>query len=57
VFNKRDSRTLQQKPVKEHVTVEVPVIISTAEFDAVAAMLKTRDPGNRAPRGNGGRSC
>jgi hypothetical protein len=37
VFNKRDSRTLQQKPVKEHVTVEVRVIISMAEFDAVAA--------------------
>ena len=53
VFNKRDSRTLQQKPVKEHVTLEVPVIISTAEFDAVAATLKTRDPGNRAPRGDG----
>jgi hypothetical protein len=53
VFNKRDSRTLQQKPVKEHVTLEVPVIISTAEFDAVAATLKTRDLGNRAPRGDG----
>ena len=49
VFNKRDSRT-QQKPVKEHVTVEVPVIISTAEFDAVAATLKTRDPRVTAPR-------
>ena len=53
VFNKRDSRT-QQKPVKEHVTVEVPVIISTAEFDAVAATLKTRDPRVTAPwRGDG----
>src|SRR4030088_1689911 len=50
VFNKRDSRTLQQKPVKEHMTVEVPVIISTAEFDAVAATLKTRDPRVTAPR-------
>jgi hypothetical protein len=50
VFNKRDSRTLQQKPVKEHVTVEVPVIISTAEFDAVAATLKRRDPRVTAPR-------
>ena len=49
MFNKRDSRT-QQKPVKEHVTVEVPVIISTAEFDAVAATLKTRDPRVTAPR-------
>jgi hypothetical protein len=50
VFNKRDSRTRQQKPVKEHVTVEVPVIISTAEFDAVAATLKTRDPWVTSPR-------
>jgi hypothetical protein len=50
VFNKRDARTLQQKPVKEHMTVEVPVIISTAEFDAMAATLKTRDPRVTASR-------
>ena len=54
VFNKRDSRT-QEKPVKEHVTVEVPVIISTAEFDAVAATLKTSDPRVTAPRVVAGR--
>lgn len=39
IFNKRDSRTLKQKPVKEHVTIEVPAIISRAEFEAVAASL------------------
>jgi site-specific DNA recombinase len=50
VFNKRDSRTLQQKPVNEHVTVEVPVIIPRNEFEAVSATLKTRDPRVTAPR-------
>lgn len=50
IFNKRDSRTLRQKPAKEHVTVEVPVIIPTAEFEAVVATLKTRDPRVTAPR-------
>jgi site-specific DNA recombinase len=39
VFNKRDSRTLKQKPVKEHVPIVVPAIILKAEFEAVAATL------------------
>ena len=50
VFNKRDSRTLKQKPANEHVTVEVPAIIPRTEFEAVAATLKTRDPRVVAPR-------
>ena len=50
IFNKRDSRTLKQKPSNEHVTVEVPVIISRSEFEAVAATLKTRDPRVTSPR-------
>jgi site-specific DNA recombinase len=50
VFNKRDSRTLKQKPAHEHVTVEVPVIIPSAEFETVAAALKTRDPRVTSPR-------
>src|SRR5882757_4468040 len=50
VFNERDSRTLKQKPAKEHVTTEVPTIISKAEFEAVAASLKLRNPRTTAPR-------
>ncbi|WP_309248220.1 recombinase family protein [Bradyrhizobium japonicum] len=50
VFNKRDSRTQQPKPVNEHVTVEVPGIIPRTEFEAVSATLKTRDPRVTAPR-------
>ena len=50
VFNKRDSRTLKQKPAKEHVAVVVPAIILKAEFEAVAASLKLRNPRTTAPR-------
>jgi site-specific DNA recombinase len=50
VFNKRDLRTLKQKPANEHVTVEVPVIIPSAEFEAVAVALKARDPRVTSPR-------
>lgn len=50
VFNKRDSRTLKQKPVKEHIATEVPAIISKADFEAVAANLKLRNPRMTAPR-------
>ncbi|MDE5460355.1 hypothetical protein GWG67_06640 [Bradyrhizobium sp. CSS354] len=50
MFNKRDSRTQQQKPVNEHVTVEVPFIIPRTEFEVVSATLKTRDPRVTAPR-------
>ncbi|MBR2120131.1 MAG: recombinase family protein [Afipia sp.] len=50
VFNRRDSRSQQPKPVNEHVTVEVPVIIPRTEFEAVVATLKTRDPRVTAPR-------
>ena len=50
IFNKRGSRTLKQKPVKEHVTIEVPAIISKAKFEAVAASLKVRNPRTTAPR-------
>lgn len=50
IFNKRDSRTLKQKPVKEHVATEVPAIISKADFEAVAANLRVRNPKTTAPR-------
>ncbi|MET3972435.1 hypothetical protein ACVWXN_000152 [Bradyrhizobium sp. i1.4.4] len=50
VFNRRDSRTLKQKPVKEHVATEVPAIISKAAFEAVAANLRVRNSRTTAPR-------
>jgi site-specific DNA recombinase len=50
VFNKRDSRTLKEKPAKEHIAIEVPAIISKLEFEAVAASLKVRNPRTTAPR-------
>lgn len=50
VFNRRSSKTLRDKPESEHVIVSVPPIIERAEFDAVAASLKTRDPRVAAPR-------
>lgn len=50
IFNKRDSKTLKQKPASEHVIVEVPIIIPSTEFEAVAATLKTRDPRVTSPR-------
>ena len=50
IFNKRDSKTLTQKPVAEHITVAVPPIIERGAFDAVQAMLKARNPRVQAPR-------
>lgn len=50
VFNKRDSRTLREKPVDQWIIVEVPPIIVQAEFDAVQATLKANNPRVTAPR-------
>ena len=50
IFNKRCSKTLREKPVSEHIVVDVPAIISQAEFDAVEMALKSRDPRVAAPR-------
>ena len=50
VFNKRNSKTLLQKPVAEHITVAVSPIIERAEFDAVQATLKSRNPRVESPR-------
>lgn len=49
-FNKRDSKTLRDKPTIEHITVEVDPIIPRDEFDAVQMTLKSRDPRVTAPR-------
>ncbi|WP_419829843.1 recombinase family protein [Methylobacterium sp.] len=44
VFNRRDSKTLVEKPKAEHIPIEVPAIIERAEFEAVAATLKAHNP-------------
>ncbi|WP_246701437.1 recombinase family protein [Rhodopseudomonas sp. BR0G17] len=50
VFNKRDSRTLRDKPVDQWIIVEVPPIIGRDEFDSVQATLKAHNPRVTAPR-------
>lgn len=50
VFNRRNSKTLRDKPESEHIVVSVPPIIERTEFGAVAASLKSRDPRVAAPR-------
>lgn len=44
VFNRRDSKTLAEKPKAEHIRIEVPAIIERATFEAVAATLKAHNP-------------
>lgn len=50
IFNRRDSKTLVEKPEAEHVPIEVPAIIDRAEFEAVAATLKAHNPRNTPAR-------
>lgn len=49
-FNKRESKTLRQKPATEHITIAVPPIIERASFDTVQSTLKARNPRVEAPR-------
>lgn len=57
VFNKRDSETLKQKTIKEHVAIEMPAINSKADFEAVAATLKLRNPRTTHPEPSPVRCC
>lgn len=50
VFNKREAKTLTQKPASEHIVVEVPAIIPRDEFDAVQARMKVNAPMTTPPR-------
>ncbi|WP_082675670.1 recombinase family protein [Aureimonas ureilytica] len=50
VFNRRESKTLRQKPAAEHIIIAVPPIIERADFEAVQATLKARNPRAEAPR-------
>ena len=50
VFNRRDSKTLCEKPKAEQIDITVPAIIDRATFDAVSETLKGRDPRVTPPR-------
>lgn len=43
-FNTRDRKTRMAKPEAEHTIMDVPPIITEAEFEAVQARLKARSP-------------
>ncbi len=49
-FNTRDHKTRNAKPEAEHAVMEVPAIITEAEFEAVQAALKARSPQWMPPR-------
>ncbi|MFC6446265.1 recombinase family protein [Shinella zoogloeoides] len=49
-FNRRDSRTLKNKPAIEHVVMPVPAIIDRDQFEAVEQTLKLRNPKVTPPR-------
>ena len=49
-FNTRDHKTRTAKPQAEHAVMDVPPIITEAEFEAVQAALKARSPKWMPPR-------
>lgn len=49
-FNRRNSKTLELKPLAEQIVVNVPPIIERAEFDRVQKTLAARNPNVTAPR-------
>ena len=49
-FNYRDFRTKARKPEAEHAVMDVPPIVTEAEFDAVQRSLKARNPMVMPPR-------
>jgi site-specific DNA recombinase len=49
-FNAKFWKTHERKPETEVVEMIVPAIIDAAEFEAVQALLRTRDPALTAPR-------
>lgn len=53
-FNTRDHKTKRPKPESEHAVMEVPPIVSEAEFEAVQRSLKARSPKMMAPMAAGG---
>uniref|UniRef100_UPI003A84B0B7 recombinase family protein n=1 Tax=Sphingomonas sp. GlSt437 TaxID=3389970 RepID=UPI003A84B0B7 len=53
-FNTRDHKTRSPKPEAEHSVMEVPPIITRAEWEAVQRSLKARSPKIMPPRAVGG---
>ena len=49
-FNTRDHKTRNAKPEAEHAVMDVPPIVTEAEFEAVRAALKARSPQWMPPR-------
>jgi site-specific DNA recombinase len=53
-FNTRDHKTRTPKPQAEHAVMEVPPIVTRAEWEAVQRSLKARSPMAMPPRAVGG---
>jgi len=53
-FNYRDYRTKAAKPESEHAIMDVPPIVTEAEFEAVQRSLKARSPKMMPPQAVGG---
>ncbi len=53
-FNTRDHKTKTLKPESEHAVMEVPAIVSEAQFEAVQRSLKARSPKMMPPMAVGG---
>ena len=53
-FNTYDAKKKWHKPPEEQAVMEVPPIISVAEFEAVQRSLKVRSPKMMPPRAVGG---
>ena len=53
-FNTRDHKTRSPKPEAEHSVMEVPSIVTRAEWEAVQRSLKARSPKMMPPRAVGG---
>ncbi len=53
-FNTHDHKTRRRKPEADHAVMEVPPIVTQAEWDAVQRSLKARNPKMMPPRAVGG---
>jgi site-specific DNA recombinase len=53
-FNTRDHKTRRPKPESEHAIMQMPAIVSEAEFETVQRSLKARSPKMMPPMAVGG---
>jgi site-specific DNA recombinase len=49
-FNTTNSKTREQRPVEEHVSVEMPVIIETERWERVQSILRSKNPKVSSPK-------